>query len=85
MNFVTGWVSEADIGIYRYPFWRLEVGTEECGVIWIEKWVGYCSVWFFYQVFELMADLAGLQEAAGSRFSSLELIGRGSFGDVYKA
>lgn len=32
-----------------------------------------------------MADLAGLQEAAGSRFSSLELIGRGSFGDVYKA
>jgi serine/threonine-protein kinase 24/25/MST4 len=24
-------------------------------------------------------------EAAGARFSSLELIGRGSFGDVYKA
>ncbi|CAM8951285.1 unnamed protein product [Rhodiola kirilowii] len=23
-------------------------------------------------------------EAAGSRFTSLELIGRGSFGDVYK-
>lgn len=39
VNFVTGWVSEADIGIYRYPFWRFEVGTEECGVIWIEKWV----------------------------------------------
>ncbi|XP_019456460.1 PREDICTED: germinal center kinase 1-like isoform X1 [Lupinus angustifolius] len=32
-----------------------------------------------------MADLAGLAEAAGSRFSSLELIGQGSFGDVYKA
>ena len=32
-----------------------------------------------------MADIAGLQEAAGSRFSQLELIGRGSFGDVYKA
>lgn len=32
-----------------------------------------------------MADVAGLTEAAGSRFSSLELIGRGSFGDVYKA
>ncbi|KAJ0045014.1 hypothetical protein Pint_04619 [Pistacia integerrima] len=32
-----------------------------------------------------MADIAGLQEAAGSRFSSPELIGRGSFGDVYKA
>ncbi|KAE9621625.1 putative protein kinase STE-STE20-YSK family [Lupinus albus] len=31
-----------------------------------------------------MADLAGLAEAAGSRFSSLELIGQGSFGDVYK-
>ncbi|KAK7244247.1 hypothetical protein RIF29_39066 [Crotalaria pallida] len=31
-----------------------------------------------------MADLAGLVEAAGSRFSSLELIGQGSFGDVYK-
>ncbi|XVE80102.1 hypothetical protein DITRI_Ditri14bG0112500 [Diplodiscus trichospermus] len=32
-----------------------------------------------------MDDIAGLQEAAGSRFSQLELIGRGSFGDVYKA
>ncbi|CAL0310662.1 unnamed protein product [Lupinus luteus] len=32
-----------------------------------------------------MADLAGLTEAAGSRFSSLQLIGQGSFGDVYKA
>ncbi|XVF04262.1 hypothetical protein REPUB_Repub05bG0067500 [Reevesia pubescens] len=32
-----------------------------------------------------MADIAGLQEAAGSRFSQCELIGRGSFGDVYKA
>ena len=31
-----------------------------------------------------MADTAGFVEAAGSRFSSLELIGRGSFGDVYK-
>ncbi|KAJ7981766.1 Protein kinase superfamily protein [Quillaja saponaria] len=31
-----------------------------------------------------MADAAGIAEAAGSRFSSLELIGRGSFGDVYK-
>ncbi|XP_024027846.1 serine/threonine-protein kinase 25 isoform X1 [Morus notabilis] len=31
-----------------------------------------------------MGDAAGLAEAAGSRFSSLELIGRGSFGDVYK-
>lgn len=32
-----------------------------------------------------MADIAGLQEAAGQRFSQFELIGRGSFGDVYKA
>lgn len=32
-----------------------------------------------------MDDIAGLAEAAGSRFSQLELIGRGSFGDVYKA
>ncbi|KAB2095751.1 hypothetical protein ES319_A01G061100v1 [Gossypium barbadense] len=32
-----------------------------------------------------MADIAGLPEAAGSRFSQSELIGRGSFGDVYKA
>ncbi|KAK6934240.1 Protein kinase domain [Dillenia turbinata] len=31
-----------------------------------------------------MADLAALADATGSRFSSLELIGRGSFGDVYK-
>ncbi|KAI9185641.1 hypothetical protein LWI28_009078 [Acer negundo] len=36
-------------------------------------------------VFAKMDDLAGLHEAAGSRFSQLELIGRGSFGDVYKA
>ncbi|XP_010535076.1 PREDICTED: serine/threonine-protein kinase sid1-like isoform X2 [Tarenaya hassleriana] len=32
-----------------------------------------------------MDDVAGLQEAAGARFSQFELIGRGSFGDVYKA
>ncbi|XP_027925909.1 germinal center kinase 1-like [Vigna unguiculata] len=32
-----------------------------------------------------MADVAGLVEASGSRFTSLELIGQGSFGDVYKA
>ncbi|KAK4255832.1 hypothetical protein QN277_008777 [Acacia crassicarpa] len=32
-----------------------------------------------------MAEAAGLAEAAGSRFTSLELIGQGSFGDVYKA
>ncbi|XP_052179219.1 uncharacterized protein LOC127792656 isoform X2 [Diospyros lotus] len=31
-----------------------------------------------------MEDLAALVEATGSRFSDLELIGRGSFGDVYK-
>ena len=32
-----------------------------------------------------MDGVAGLQEAAGARFSHVELIGRGSFGDVYKA
>ncbi|CAA3006007.1 serine threonine- kinase 25-like isoform X1 [Olea europaea subsp. europaea] len=31
-----------------------------------------------------MADVAALIEDSGSRFSDLELIGRGSFGDVYK-
>ncbi|XP_071697880.1 uncharacterized protein [Rutidosis leptorrhynchoides] len=31
-----------------------------------------------------MDDAAALMEATGSRFSNLELIGRGSFGDVYK-
>ncbi|KAK9078239.1 hypothetical protein SSX86_002296 [Deinandra increscens subsp. villosa] len=31
-----------------------------------------------------MSDAAAIMEAAGSRFSDLELIGRGSFGDVYK-
>ncbi|XP_042491064.1 serine/threonine-protein kinase svkA-like isoform X1 [Macadamia integrifolia] len=31
-----------------------------------------------------MADAAAIADAIGSRFSSLELIGRGSFGDVYK-
>ncbi|GAA0152541.1 non-receptor serine/threonine protein kinase [Lithospermum erythrorhizon] len=31
-----------------------------------------------------MADAAALIEATGSRFNHLELIGRGSFGDVYK-
>ncbi|KAJ9537662.1 hypothetical protein OSB04_030395 [Centaurea solstitialis] len=35
-------------------------------------------------LFVEMADLAAIMEAAGSRFSDLELIGRGSFGDVYK-
>ncbi|KAI3753733.1 hypothetical protein L2E82_25794 [Cichorium intybus] len=32
-----------------------------------------------------MEDAAALMAASGSRFSDLELIGRGSFGDVYKA
>ncbi|CAL5335969.1 unnamed protein product [Camellia sinensis] len=32
-----------------------------------------------------MDDVAALMEVAGSRFTDLELIGRGSFGDVYKA
>ncbi|CAH2046698.1 unnamed protein product, partial [Thlaspi arvense] len=32
---------------------------------------------------EKQGDVAGLQEAAGTRFSQFELIGRGSFGDVY--
>lgn len=31
-----------------------------------------------------MAEAAAIMDATGSRFSSLELIGRGSFGDVYK-
>ncbi|XP_076896949.1 uncharacterized protein LOC143550110 [Bidens hawaiensis] len=31
-----------------------------------------------------MEDAVALMEATGSRFSNLELIGRGSFGDVYK-
>ncbi|XP_023536097.1 germinal center kinase 1-like isoform X1 [Cucurbita pepo subsp. pepo] len=31
-----------------------------------------------------MADVASIAEAVAARFSSLELIGRGSFGDVYK-
>lgn len=31
-----------------------------------------------------MADAACIAEAAGARFSNLELIGKGSFGDVYK-
>ncbi|KAG8472361.1 hypothetical protein CXB51_035341 [Gossypium anomalum] len=31
-----------------------------------------------------MADIEGLQPAAWSRFSQVELIGRGAFGDVYK-
>ncbi|MFS7963858.1 putative methionyl aminopeptidase [Helianthus anomalus] len=31
-----------------------------------------------------MEDVAAFIEATGSRFSNLELIGRGSFGDVYK-
>ncbi|KAK1424090.1 hypothetical protein QVD17_19402 [Tagetes erecta] len=34
--------------------------------------------------FDQMEDAAALIEATGSRFSDLELIGRGSFGDVYK-
>lgn len=41
-------------------------------------------IFFSFFVVE-MDDVAGLQEAAGTRFSQFELIGRGSFGDVYKA
>lgn len=40
---------------------------------------------FFFVIVVKMDDVAGLQEAAGTRFSQFELIGRGSFGDVYKA
>ena len=57
-----------------------------------------CDVWYFFRwlcsgqcvrvlkgwLLLRMADIAGLAEAAGARFSSLELIGQGSFGDVYK-
>lgn len=45
---------------------------------------GECGRELDTDFFVEMADAAGLAEAAGSRFSSLELIGRGSFGDVYK-
>lgn len=31
-----------------------------------------------------MVDVVGFVEVVGSRFSNLELIGRGLFGDVYK-
>nr|GMC92360.1 germinal center kinase 1-like [Ipomoea batatas]GMD84108.1 germinal center kinase 1-like [Ipomoea batatas]GMD87499.1 germinal center kinase 1-like [Ipomoea batatas]GMD92486.1 germinal center kinase 1-like [Ipomoea batatas] len=36
------------------------------------------------ELYSGMADAAALIEVSGSRFSDLELIGRGSFGDVYK-
>lgn len=35
-------------------------------------------------MFLIMAETAALDEVTGSRFSDLELIGRGSFGNVYK-
>ncbi|KAB5521418.1 hypothetical protein DKX38_025737 [Salix brachista] len=61
----------AKIWIYRDPFEG----------IWF--WSGELEEVLFDCI--EMADAAGLMEAAGARFSSLELIGRGSFGDVYKA
>lgn len=42
-------------------------------------------VWGFEKLLVGMADAAALAEAAGSRFELLELIGQGSFGDVYRA
>jgi hypothetical protein len=41
-------------------------------------------IWGVNELLLRMEDLAGLVEATGSRFTSLELIGQGSFGDVYK-
>ncbi|KAK8507400.1 hypothetical protein V6N12_072663 [Hibiscus sabdariffa] len=50
-------------------------------------WVFEAGFWQFGSgsLYVEMADIEGLQAAAGSRFSQVELIGRGSFGDVYKA
>ena len=49
------------------------------------EFLGGFDLWCPRSLYVEMADIAGLQEAAGSRFSQLELIGRGSFGEVYKA
>lgn len=46
-------------------------------------WCFRC-VWGINELLLKMEDLAGLVEATGTRFTSLELIGQGSFGDVYK-
>ncbi|KAK9004911.1 hypothetical protein V6N11_042362 [Hibiscus sabdariffa] len=48
-------------------------------------WVFEAGFGNYEGLYAEMADIAGLPEAAGSRFSQSELIGRGSFGDVYKA
>lgn len=49
-------------------------------------WFGICiGSWMEEgELYEGMTDAAALIEVSGSRFSNLELIGRGSFGDVYK-
>lgn len=52
----------------------------ECGFIGIgTEWA-----WRERDLCVNMAEAAAIMDATGSRFSSLELIGRGSFGDVYK-
>lgn len=63
----------------------------ECGVSWSCDLILFdvsdvcvaCG-WGLKELLLRMDDLAGLVEATGSRFTSLELIGQGSFGDVYK-
>lgn len=61
--------------------WDIDVVVEFNDLLLFSLLVCFCG----RTVSVEMADVAGLTEAAGARFSSLELIGRGSFGDVYKA
>lgn len=79
----------AEVWLWFYFGW-VEFG--ECGgvgdcvkftmCVWCFRCIG--SVWGLNELLLRMDDVAGLAEAAGSRFTSLELIGQGSFGDVYK-
>lgn len=64
-----------------FPF-QIGIGFWFWGMwfLWHSDWVAVESK----DLCANMAEAAAIMDATGSRFSSLELIGRGSFGDVYK-
>lgn len=77
-DFKHKWIDPRPISIVKS---KLELGIPDT--------MSLLSIWLFeegkgFTLLVEMADAVAIMEAAGSRFSDLELIGRGSFGDVYK-
>lgn len=71
------------LGCHRPSLWS-EAKSDRCLKDWIfsnQNPSFNCGLWSFD---ESMQDPAAMVAAIEARFSSLELIGRGSFGDVFK-